>query len=167
MQSICARDHGWGPEVSISCTLRNLWFRRALWSGQFWVLGLIFHSEVPFRGQYIPFGTHRSFCWITLMNQSLVQQMMLFFIEQKTNSVSLISLQKEWLELVIFCESKTQIPERIHLFFWNESNSATVVSFPNESLWVRFFLNHSRTTVVRFLLERVKSVLLVNQTLNF
>ncbi len=56
-----------GPKVSISCTLRNPSFRRALWSGQFWVLRFgttlqygghdCFHSEVPFGGRYIPFGT--------------------------------------------------------------------------------------------------------------
>ncbi len=48
----------WGPEESISCTLRNPSFWRALWSGQFWALRLErpfnmvamrgSHSEVPF-----------------------------------------------------------------------------------------------------------------------
>ncbi len=50
-----------GPEVSISCTLQNPSFRRALWSGQFWALQFdgryCFHSKVPFGGRYIPFGT--------------------------------------------------------------------------------------------------------------
>ncbi len=55
---------GWGPKVSISCTLRNPSFRRALWSGQFWALWFgttfqygghdCFHSEVPFGGFRYP-----------------------------------------------------------------------------------------------------------------
>ncbi len=58
----------WGTKVSISCTLQNPSFRRALWSGQFWALlfGMTlqygghdcFLSEVPFGGRYIPFGMH-------------------------------------------------------------------------------------------------------------
>ncbi len=66
------RKESWGAEVSISCTLRNPSFLRALWSGQFCALRFgttlqngghdCFHSEVPFRGRYIPFGTH-FLCW--------------------------------------------------------------------------------------------------------
>ncbi len=58
-----------GPEVSISCTLWNPSFRRALRSGKFLTLRLgttlqygghdFFHSEVPFGGQYIRFWMHR------------------------------------------------------------------------------------------------------------
>ncbi len=65
------RKGSWEPEVSISCTLRNPSLQRALWSGQFWALRFgttlqydshdCFHSEVPFGGRYIPFGTHRQF----------------------------------------------------------------------------------------------------------
>ncbi len=60
------RKGSWEPEVSISCTLQNPSFRRALWNGRFWALRFgttlkygghdCFYSEM----QYMPFGTHRT-----------------------------------------------------------------------------------------------------------
>ncbi len=57
-----------------------------------WEWHFNFHSEVPFGGRYIPFGTHRSFCRITLMNQSWDKRLSLFFFsELKINNATSVS----------------------------------------------------------------------------